>query len=102
MGISNRRLSSFFRRLTDCVCYILSQSLCSDINFQWVPVVNTSDPIIVRDIPTINESTVVIRPRWPDKFDVDFTWLLHNSEGSWRPRRNTIVVPGGKIGVACS
>jgi phosphoribulokinase len=72
----------------------------SDINFQRVPVVDTSDPIIANDVPTVDESVVVVRFRKPEDFDVDFPWLLKNLEGSWMSRRNTIVVPGGKMSLA--
>jgi phosphoribulokinase len=72
----------------------------TDINFQRVPIVDTSDPIIARDVPTADESLVVIRFRKPDRVDVDFPYLLQMIHGSWMSRRNTIVVPGGKMGLA--
>jgi phosphoribulokinase len=93
-------IDTILRRMPDYVRYILPQFRHSDINFQRVPVVDTSDPIIARDVPTIDESVAVIRFRRPDDFDVDFPWLLQNIEGSWMSRRNTIVVPGGKMGMA--
>jgi len=65
-----------------------------------VPIVDTSDPIIARDIPTPDESLVVIRFRQPEDFDVDFPYLLQMIHDSWMSRRNSIVVPGGKMGLA--
>ena len=88
------------RRMHDYVHYIIPQFKLTDINFQRVPVVDTSDPIIARDIPTADESLVVIRFRKPSRFDVDFPFLLNMITGSFMSRRNTIVVPGAKMGMA--
>lgn len=93
-------IDTILRRLPDYVRYIVPQFGHSDINFQRVPVVDTSNPIIARDVPSIDESVVVVRFRKPEDFDVDFPWLLKNIEGSWMSRRNTIVVPGGKLSLA--
>jgi phosphoribulokinase len=43
---------------------------------------------------------VVIRFKDPAKFDVDFPYLLGMLRESFMSRRNTIVVPGGKMGFA--
>jgi phosphoribulokinase len=84
----------------DYVHYIVPQFSRTDINFQRVPTVDTSNPFIARDIPTADESFVVIRFRDPDKFGIDFPFLLAMLHDSFMSRRNTIVVPGGKIGLA--
>jgi phosphoribulokinase len=91
---------TILRRMNDYVHYILPQFKLTDINFQRVPVVDTSDPFIARDIPNADESLVVIRFRKPDRFEVDFPFLLQMLKDSWMSRRNTIVVPGGKMGLA--
>ncbi len=93
-------MDTILRRMHDYVHYIVPQFKHTDINFQRVPVVDTSDPIIARDIPTADESLVVIRFGTPDRFDVDFPYLLRMLKDSWMSRRNTIVVPGGKMGLA--
>lgn len=93
-------MDTILRRMHDYVRYIVPQFKLTDINFQRVPVVDTSDPIIARDIPTADESLVVIRFRKPDRFRVDFPFLLQMIKDSWMSRRNTIVVPGGKMGLA--
>ncbi len=93
-------MDTILRRMHDYVHYIVPQFKLTDINFQRVPVVDTSDPIIARDIPTADESLVVIRFRKPDRFRVDFPFLLQMIKDSWMSRRNTIVVPGGKMGLA--
>ena len=58
---------------------------------------DTSNPFIARDIPTPDESFVVIRFRDPAKFEIDFPFLLSMVRDSFISRRNTIVVPGGKM-----
>ena len=93
-------MDMILRRMHDYVHYILPQFKLTDINFQRVPVVDTSDPFVARDIPTPEESLVVIRFRRPERFDVDFTYLLTMIRQSWMSRRNTIVVPGGSMGLA--
>ena len=70
------------------------------INFQRVPTVDTSNPFIARDIPTPDESFVVIHFSDPVKDKVDFPYLLNMIHNSFMSRPNTIVVPGGKMGFA--
>lgn len=89
---------TILRRMPDYVQYITPQFSRTDINFQRVPVVDTSNPFIARDIPTTDESFVVIRFRYPKK--IDFPYYLQMLQGSWMSRPNTIVVPGGKMGLA--
>ncbi len=91
---------TILRRMYDYVHYITPQFSRTDINFQRVPTVDTSNPFIARDIPTPDESFVVIRFRDPAKLDVDFQYLLSMLDDSFMSRRNTIVVPGGKMGFA--
>jgi len=42
----------------------------------------------------------VIRFRKPERFGIDFPYLLNMIPNSFMSRRNTIVVPGGKTGFA--
>ena len=93
-------VDSILRRMPDYVKYITPQFSETDINFQRVATVDTSNPFIARDIPTLDESFVVIRFRQPDIRNTDFTNLLSMISGSFMSRRNTIVVPGGKMGMA--
>jgi len=88
---------TILRRMEDYVNFITPQFSRTDINFQRVPTVDTSNPFIARDIPTAEESFVVIRFRDPAKFEVDFPYLLAMLDRSFMSRRNTIVVPGGKM-----
>jgi phosphoribulokinase len=91
---------TILRRMPDYVHYISPQFSRTDINFQRVPTVDTSNPFIARDIPTADESFVVIRFKDPKRFNIDFPYLLAMIHDSFVSRRNTIVVPGGKMGLA--
>ena len=95
-------MDTIMRRMDDYVRYIIPQFKYTDINFQRIATVDTSDPIIARDIPTPDESMIVIRFRKPDEIagGVDFPNLLQMIPHSFMSRRNTIVVPGGKMGFA--
>ncbi len=86
------------RRMPDYVNFICPQFTRTHINFQRVPVVDTSDPFIARTIPTADESLVVIRFANPAGFD--FPYLLSMLHDSWMSRANTLVVPGGKMELA--
>ncbi|MDX1697642.1 MAG: phosphoribulokinase [Thiohalobacterales bacterium] len=91
---------TILRRMHDYVHFITPQFSLTDINFQRVPTVDTSNPFIARDIPTPDESFVVIRFRDPKSLDVDFPYLLSMLNESFMSRRNTLVVPAGKMGFA--
>jgi phosphoribulokinase len=78
-----------------CICPQFTQT---DINFQRVPVVDTSNPFIARWIPTADESLVVIRFKSPR--GIDFPYLISMIQGSWMSRANSIVIPGGKLDLA--
>jgi phosphoribulokinase len=93
-------VDTILRRMPDYMNYITPQFSRTDINFQRVPTVDTSNPFIARDIPTPDESFVVIRFKDLKKFDVNFQYLLSMIPDSFMSRRNTIVVPGGKMGYA--
>jgi phosphoribulokinase len=86
------------RRMHDYVHYVVPQFSLTDVNFQRVPIVDTSNPFISRDIPTPDESMLVIRFRDPK--DIDFPYLLSMLHDSFMSRANTIVVPGGKMDLA--
>jgi phosphoribulokinase len=93
-------VETILRRMHDYVKYITPQFSRTDINFQRIATVDTSNPFIARDIPTPDESFIVIRFREPEKFNIDFPDLLDMIPHSFMSRRNTIVVPGGKMGFA--
>jgi len=89
---------TILRRMPDYIHYIIPQFTNTDINFQRVPTVDTSNPFIARWIPTADESIVVIRFR--DPHGIDFPYLLSMISGSWMSRANSIVVPGPRLDIA--
>ena len=89
---------TILRRMPDYVNYICPQFVHTHVNFQRVPMVDTSNPFISRDIPSPDESMVVIRFAKPK--GIDFQYLRSMSDGSFMSRANTIVVPGGKMELA--
>jgi phosphoribulokinase len=93
-------VDTIMRRMPDYITSIVPQFSLTDINFQRVPTVDTSNPFIARDIPTPDESFVIIRFRDPRKLDIDFPYLLSMIHDSFMTRRNSMVVPGGKMGFA--
>ena len=89
---------TILRRMEDYVNHIAPQFSRTDINFQRVPTVDTSNPFIARDIPTADESMVVIRFANPK--GIDFPYLLSMLGNSMMTRPNSIVIPGGKLDIA--
>ena len=91
-------VDTIMRRMPDYVNYICPQFSHTHINFQRVPMVDTSNPFIAKDIPTVDESMVVIRFAKPQ--GIDFLYLLSMLHDSYMSRPNIIVVPGGKMSLA--
>lgn len=86
------------RRMHAYVHCITPQFTQTDVNFQRVPVVDTSNPLVARWIPTADESLVVIR--FANPRGIDFPYLTSMIHDSWMSRANSIVVPGGKLDLA--
>lgn len=89
---------TILRRMHAYVHCICPQFTETDINFQRVPAVDTSNPFIARWIPTADESLVVIRFRDPK--GIDFPYLISMIQGSWMSRANSIVIPGPRMDLA--
>ncbi len=91
-------VDTILRRMPDYVRHICPQFSQTHVNFQRVPTVDTSNPFIARDIPTADESFLVIRFARPT--GIDFSYLLNMLHDSFMSRPNSIVVPGGKMSLA--
>ena len=91
-------VDTILRRMPDYVNFICPQFSQTHVNFQRVPMVDTSNPFIARYIPTVDESMVVIRFARPR--GIDFQYLLSMLHDSYMSRPNIIVVPGGKMSLA--
>lgn len=90
--------ASIVRSMEDYISFITPQFSRTHINFQRVPTVDTSNPFSAKAIPSLDESFVVIRFR--EVKNVDFQYYLRMIDGSFMSRINTLVVPGGKMGLA--
>lgn len=90
--------ASIVRSMEDYISFITPQFSRTHINFQRVPTVDTSNPFSAKAIPTLDESFVVIRFR--EVKNVDFQYYLRMIDGSFMSRVSTLVVPGGKMGLA--
>ena len=91
-------VDTILRRMPDYVNYICPQFSRTHVNFQRVPTVDTSNPFIAKDVPSADESLVVIRFANPK--GIDFPYLISVLHNSWMSRPNNIVVPGGQMGLA--
>jgi phosphoribulokinase len=91
-------VDTILRRMPDYVNIIAPQFAETHVNFQRVPTVDTSNPFISRDIPSPDESFLVIRFANPK--GIDFAYLLNMLHDSFMSRPNTIVCPGGKMSLA--
>jgi phosphoribulokinase len=89
---------TILRRMPDYVNYMCPQFTETDINFQRVPTVDTSNPFAARWIPTSDESMVIIR--FKDPRGIDFSYLLSMIHDSFMSRANSIVIAGGKLDLA--
>ncbi|MDJ0821972.1 MAG: phosphoribulokinase [Paracoccaceae bacterium] len=89
---------TILRRMHAYVHCICPQFTETDINFQRVPMVDTSNPFIARWIPTPDESLIVIR--FSNPRGIDFPYLTSMIHDSWMSRANSIVIPGNKLDLA--
>lgn len=89
---------TILRRMHAYVNVICPQFSETDINFQRIPTVDTSNPFIARWIPTAGESLVVVR--FKDPKGINFSYLTSMIRDSWMSRANSIVIPGDKLDLA--
>jgi len=90
--------TTILRRLQDYIYFMTPQFSLTDINFQRVPLVDTSNPFIATDVPTAAESMLIVRFREPEKYD--FHSYMEKFDNSFMSRPNTLVIPGGKLRMA--
>jgi len=90
-------VNTIYRRMYDYIHYILPQFDHTHINFQRVPMVDTSNPLNGRAIPTADQS-VVIAHFVKDKPSVEYKLRLKGLiEGASISAFNHMVIPGGKM-----
>ncbi|TVS03722.1 MAG: phosphoribulokinase [Cyanobium sp. PLM2.Bin73] len=95
-------VDTILRRMPDYINHICPQFSRTDINFQRVPTVDTSNPFQIRSIPTADESFVIIhfRKGAREKWGIDFPYLLDMIHDSFMSSPTSIVVNGGKMSFA--
>jgi len=86
---------NILQQLQDYIHFIVPQFSLTDINFQRMPVVDTSNPFDMPRIPTEKESVVVISFREPAKFDLQS--YKNRIDNAFISRRNSLVIPGGQM-----
>ena len=89
---------TILRRMDDYVYYIVPQFSKTDINFQRVPTVDTSNPFDYSRIPSEEESFVVIK--FNGRVDTTEYENLLSETPAFMSREDTIVVPGSRGGDA--
>ncbi len=82
----------------DYIKYITPQFSRTHINSQHVPTVDTSNPFAAKAIPSPDESFIVIR--FNGLIQIDFPYLSSMLHNSFISSMNTLVIPGGKLGLA--
>ena len=91
-------VETILRRMDDYIDYIVPQFGVTDINIQRIPLVDTSNPFIARDMPNESECALVVHFRYRDRHD--FADLLRRIPGAQMTRATTMLIPGGKLGHA--
>lgn len=90
-------MDTIHRRMYDYMHYILPQFSQTHINFQRIPLTDTSNPFCVTSIPTADQSLVLIH-FLKDKPEVEYKLHLKGLiEGAMITGFNTLVIPGGKM-----
>jgi phosphoribulokinase len=86
-----------YRRMYDYMHYILPQFSRTHINFQRIPLTDTSNPFAVTQIPTADQSLVMIhfqKPKPTVEYKLNLKGLIEDSSITGF---NTLVIPGGKM-----
>ena len=88
-------VETILRRMDDYIHYIVPQFGLTDVNIQRMPLVDTSNPFVARDVPKPDESILIIHFR--DSKRHDFTELMRRIPGARMSRPTTMIAPGGKL-----
>ncbi len=85
------------RRMSDYVNYITPQFSRTHINFQRIPMVDTSNPFELQPLPTLNESKLVVRFCQPKRLPYSMPQLISKIPGAFMSRVNTLLIPGSEF-----
>jgi len=86
---------NILEQLQDYIDFIVPQFSLTDINFQRMPIVDTSNPFEQQLVPTEKESIVVISFKDPAKYDLE--QYMQRIDGAFISRRQSLVIPGGQM-----
>lgn len=86
---------NILEQLQDYIHFIVPQFSLADINFQRMPMVDTSNPFDMQPVPTEKESMVVISFKAPMQHDIQS--YIMRIDNAFLSRRNCIVIPGGQM-----
>jgi phosphoribulokinase len=89
---------TILRRMPDYVNYIVPQFSRTDVNFQRVPLVDTSNPFAAREIPKPEESLVVIHFSETSRVSVNIDKVMRDIPGASQSHERTLIVPGPMLG----
>ena len=90
-------VTTIVRRMPDYAMYISPQFSRTDVNFQRVPIVDTANPFEIQEIPSFNESLVIVNIRRPEKFTLSIDELRERIENSFNIKPNQLVMPAEKM-----
>ncbi|MGB0954858.1 MAG: phosphoribulokinase [Panacagrimonas sp.] len=93
-------MRTILRRMPDYVNYIVPQFSRTDINFQRVPLVDTSNPFEVREIPPPEESLIVIHINENGRLSKDLLPRVQQVPNALRSNPQTLIVPGPQMAQA--
>jgi len=90
-------MDTIHRRMYDYMHYIVPQFSETHINFQRIPLTDTSNPFCVTNIPTADQSLVMIhflKQKPTIEYKIHLKGLI---DGAMITGFNTLVIPGGKM-----
>ena len=90
-------MNTILRRMPDYARYIAPQFSRTDVNFQRVPLVDTSNPFVLQDIPTEEESLLVVHLNARGRVGGSVDAFVAGLPGAFRSRPDTFVVPGARM-----
>ena len=93
-------MDTILRRMPDYINYICPQFSQTHVNFQRVPLVDTSNPFVPQPVPTAEESLVVIHVQAHSRLAIDFDDLLSGIPDAFLSRNDTLVVRGEHMDLA--
>ena len=97
-GYSHEQVvSTIVRRMPDYAMYISPQFSRTDVNFQRIPIIDTANPFEIQEIPSLNESLVIVHLRRPDKFTLSIDELRERIDNSFNIKPNQLVMPAEKM-----